>query len=200
MSRRLYPLLALILALALIGAGCGGGDEGDDDATPAAAEAEAEGAGAGGSDADQDDDAEAGGGDSESDDSEPSDDAAGPEQVVRDYIKAVAAGDDSACKLLSEAARTAIAESLSELETGEEDRPATCEDLFAFIAEFGEDDGFEIGGEEVPADELDSLKLEAKISDDGQTAKVTAEGEPESVELKRIDGRWKISSLPTGAG
>jgi len=121
-----------------------------------------------------------------------SDDA---EAVVREYMIAAANGEgETACALFTQEGIAPLQQSLGELEGGE---PPSCEEAFAFIAEFSEGDTFEIGGREVAPSELESLPLEVEILDDG-TAEVTAAGEDEPVNLVQAGGGWLIDGLPTG--
>ncbi|HSI80335.1 MAG TPA: hypothetical protein VK919_06745 [Solirubrobacterales bacterium] len=177
---RLTPaiLLVLVLVAGLIATACGDDDDGGDgDAAPAAAEGDPAGttedAGSAGSDAASGDGPEA-----------------AIERTVRDFLEAAATGDGKrACKLLSEEGRASVEEAL----TPDSGGPETCEEAFELIAEVAGGDSIQIGGEEVPASELDSLELSVKIAPDRRSAEVLADGNPPPATLVRESGEWKLN-------
>lgn len=175
-------LLALLLAIGSIAAACGS-DDGDGDTEPASGSDRAAEVDDGGPEAIPDDDA---GSSSEA----ASGAEARIERAVRAFLKAAASGDgDRACGLLSEEGRASVEGSLAPGSGG----PESCEEAFELIAEVSGGDSIQIGGEQVPVSELDSLELEVEVAADGRSAEVLAEGSPQPATAVREGGEWKLN-------
>jgi hypothetical protein len=112
------------------------------------------------------------------------DDAPGPDAAVRDYYRALLAGDGSkACSLLTDGLARDVGTSGGARAAG-----GTCPDVLRLAAGLNPDRA---------GDDLHGLKVDARVDGDAGSVRLDnpLTGKQETLRVQRDDGGWHIASL-----
>jgi hypothetical protein len=112
------------------------------------------------------------------------DDGPGPDAAVRDYYRALLAGDGArACAQLTGALEREIAASAAARSVG-----GTCPDVLVLAGGLNPDRA---------GDGLDGLRVNVEADGDSARARLAnpLTDKPETLRLVRVDGEWRIASL-----
>lgn len=113
-------------------------------------------------------------------------DEPGPDAAVRDYYRALLAGDGGrACSLLTDGLERDIARSAGARAAG-----GSCPDVLALAVGLNPDR---------EGADLDELKVDVSGDDGGDAARARLAnpltGKPETLRVERVGGEWRIASL-----